>query len=77
MQEKLILLNEKLANIFEEIQSVQKFHDKLGSFFKHLKETVVNRAVIKLEVGDAKNQISDIKSGTETLNSDEDEEANI
>ena len=54
LQEKLILMNEKLANIFEEISSVQSFHGKLGSFLKHLKETVVNRAVIKLEVGEAK-----------------------
>jgi hypothetical protein len=34
----------------------------------------VNRAVIKLDVGEAKNHISDIKSGTTTLNSEEDED---
>lgn len=50
LQEKLILLNERLANVFEEIQSVQKFHGKMATFFTDLKKKVINKCVIKVEV---------------------------
>ena len=34
LQEKILLLNEKLSNVFEEITGVKKFHSKLIKFFK-------------------------------------------
>ena len=39
-QEKLLLLNEKLCNVFEEIGNVRKFHQKLGKFFKVLRNKI-------------------------------------
>lgn len=30
LKEKLLLVNEKLVNVFEEVTNVQKFHDKLA-----------------------------------------------
>jgi hypothetical protein len=40
------VLNEKLVNTFEEMQSVQKFHSKLNSFFHTLRSKVVNESHI-------------------------------
>ena len=42
MQEKLLLVNEKLVNIFEEIQQVQKFHKRINSFFGELRVKIVD-----------------------------------
>lgn len=42
LQEKLLLVNEKLVNVFEELQQVQKFHEKLSIFFGELREKIAN-----------------------------------
>jgi len=46
LQEKLLLINEKLANVFEEIVCVRKFHKKLGKFFQELKSKVVDAQML-------------------------------
>ena len=46
LKEKLLVLNEKLVNVFEELNSVQIFHSKLNSFFHTLRSRVVNDGTI-------------------------------
>ena len=43
MQEKLLLINEKLLNVFEEIISVRKFHRKMAKFFTELREKLIDQ----------------------------------
>jgi hypothetical protein len=45
LQEKILLMNEKLSNIFEEIQHVKKFHNKLGDFCQKLRENIIHGKV--------------------------------
>jgi len=42
LQEKLLLVNEKLVNVFEELQQVQKFHKNLSTFFSELREKIAD-----------------------------------
>ena len=49
LQEKLLLLNEKLSNVFEEITSVKKFHQKLTKFFKVLRNKVEEQRQLDAE----------------------------
>ena len=42
LQEKLLLVNEKLVNVFEELQQVQKFHKKIETFFGDLREKIAD-----------------------------------
>ena len=49
LQEKLLLLNEKLSNVFEEITSVKKFHQKLSKFFKVLRNKIEEHRQIEAE----------------------------
>ena len=49
LQEKLLLLNEKLSNVFEEITSVKKFHQKLNKFFKVLRNKIEDHRQIEAE----------------------------
>ena len=49
LQEKLLLLNEKLSNVFEEITSVKKFHHKLSKFFKVLRNKIEDHRQIEAE----------------------------
>ena len=48
-QEKLLLLNEKLCNVFEEIGNVRKFHQKLGKFFKVLRNKIEESRQLEAE----------------------------
>ena len=49
LQEKLLLLNEKLSNVFEEITSVRKFHQKLSKFFKVLRNKIEEHRQVEAE----------------------------
>ena len=49
LQEKLLLLNEKLSNVFEEITSVKKFHHKLSKFLKVLRNKIEDHRQIEAE----------------------------
>ena len=40
MQEKILFLNEKLCNVFEEITAVRKFHSKTARFLKALRNKI-------------------------------------
>jgi len=42
LQEKILILNEKLTNIFEEIVHVRKFHKKVSNFFNELRDKIIN-----------------------------------
>ena len=41
LREKLMLINEKMANMYEEFNSVQDFNMKTKEFFGELRQTVV------------------------------------
>ena len=49
LQEKILLLNEKLSNVFEEITSVKKFHMKLSKFFEVLRNKIAENRKIDAE----------------------------
>ena len=49
LQEKILLLNEKLSNVFEEITGVKKFHSKLIKFFKVLRNKIEEQRLIDAE----------------------------
>ena len=49
LQEKILLLNEKLSNVFEEMTSVKKFHQKLSKFFKVLRDKIEEQRLIDAE----------------------------
>ena len=40
LQEKILVLNEKLVNVFEEIQSVKKFHARVTKFMNALNSKI-------------------------------------
>lgn len=42
LQEKILLLNEKLSNVFEEIVEVKKFHKKVAHFFHELRDKIID-----------------------------------
>ena len=40
LQEKILVLNEKLVNVFEEISNVKKFHQRVVKFMTALKSKI-------------------------------------
>jgi hypothetical protein len=48
LQEKILLLNEKLSNIFEEMQHVKKFHGKISDFCQSLRDNIVDGEIDKV-----------------------------
>ena len=43
LQEKILFLNEKLCNVFEEISNVRKFHARTSRFLKVLKNKITSQ----------------------------------
>ena len=40
LQEKILFLNEKLCNVFEEISNVRKFHSRVSRFLKAIRSKI-------------------------------------
>jgi len=45
LQEKLLIVNEKLCNVFEEMQLVSKFHSKVDDFLSDLRERMCEKPI--------------------------------
>lgn len=45
LQEKLLGVNEKLCNVFEEMQLVQKFHAKVDDFLSELRDKMCDKPI--------------------------------
>jgi len=52
MQEKILFLNEKLCNVFEELSFVQKFHGKTLRFLKVLRNKINAQKQVQIKLSE-------------------------